>query len=56
MKKAAVLLIAFCMLFCAACQAPANNPTASGQPDGTSPAEGFMCRANMRSLTGRKKP
>lgn len=56
MKKAAVLLIAFCMLFCAACQAPANNPTASGQPDGTSPAEGFMWEGKYAQLNGEKKP
>ena len=55
MKKAAVLLIAFCMLFCAACQAPANNPTASGQPDGTSPAEGFMWEGKYAQLNGEKK-
>lgn len=57
MKKAAVLFIAFCLLFCAACQAPADNPSATaGQPDGTSSptAEGFMWEGKYAPLNGER--
>lgn len=57
MKKAAVLFIAFCLLFCAACQAPADNPSATaGQPEGTSSpaAEGFMWEGKYAPLNGER--
>lgn len=56
MKKAAVLLIAFCMLFCAACQAPPEDgPSATNQPKSTNSAsEGFMWEGKYAQINGEK--